>query len=98
MFGRLEGNERLVKAVGLPIGFAVVPRAGMAGDAESEFVVAPVLVGLIGVTGVDARRAHQRKADGVVIGFIRGVLTIGKDGGAEGVDRKSTRLNSSHLG
>src|ERR1035441_565264 len=110
MFGGLERDERLVEAIGLPIGVAIVPRAGVAGDAERKFVVAPVLVGLVGVTGVDARGAHKRKADGVVIGFVGGVFTIREDGGAESVgavgeidplvggDRKSTRLNSSHLG
>src|ERR1022692_2959753 len=85
MFGGLERDERLVEAIGLPIGVAIVPRAGVAGDAETKFVVAPVLVGLVGVTGVDARRAHQREPDGVVIGFVGAVLTVGKDGGAESV-------------
>src|ERR1700722_12758181 len=61
----------------------------MACHAHNEFVMPPVLIHLIGISGTavlaghNSRRAQERYAKGVVVGFIRAILAVGEDGRAE---------------
>ena len=56
--GALKSNQGSVQALRLPIGFALLPVAGVRGETVGEFMVAPVLRRLIGViTAVAASEA-----------------------------------------
>src|ERR1700723_2971253 len=83
MFGGNEGDEGLVEALGLPVGLRLAPIGGVAGDSEDEFVMAEILSGLVGITAASAGGANEGETDGVIVGFVRSVFAIGKDGGAE---------------
>ena len=86
--GALKRNEWLIEPAALPVGLAILPIAGMARNAVFELVTAPVLCGLIAVreTGrADARAAQQGEAQRVIIGLVRAVLIVGKDGYASGL-------------
>ena len=74
VLGRFEGDQRIVQALALPIGLRRAPVARVAGDAEEDFVMSPILVELVGVAGVAPGRAHQGQADGVVVELVRAVL------------------------
>ncbi len=82
-----EGAQRVVEPVGLPVGLGLAPAGGVAGEGEGELVVAPVLVGLVGVAAgaavggrAYAGGAQQREPDGVVGGLVGAVLGFGEEG------------------
>src|ERR1700728_741535 len=89
MFRGRECDQGIIEAIGLPGGTRFTPVATMARQAHDEFVMSPVLIGLIGVSGttVLARhnpgRAQERYTKSVVVGLIRAVLAVGEDGRAE---------------
>ena len=71
-------DQRCAQTIALPIGFRLPPVARVAGEAEQNFVMAPVLVGLVGVAARHLRgragRAQKRQPDGMVIALVRAVL------------------------
>ena len=83
VLGRFEGHERLIQAIALPIGERVMPIAAMSGEPEDDFVMAPILVSLVGITAVHAGRAQQGQTQSVVVRLVGTVLAIGKNGRAE---------------
>src|SRR5580693_1777698 len=84
MLGALESDERLIEAIGLPIGFTFAPVAIVSGDAENKFVMAEILTALIGIAAFYAGSADQREAQSVVGRFVGGVFVIGENCCAEG--------------
>src|SRR5438552_674170 len=84
----LEGNQRLIETLRLPIGLLLPPVARMTSQTIDQFVMAPVLRGLIGVRSsvafTDAGRADESEVDGFVVRFIRTVLAIRQNRGAIG--------------
>src|ERR1700685_3186711 len=83
MLRALESDERLIEAIGLPIGFTFAPITVVSGDAENKFVMTEILTALIGISAFYAGRADEREAQSVVGGFVGGVLVIGENCGAE---------------
>ncbi len=83
MFGCLEGDQRSVESLRLPIGLAITPIVGVTGKAVGELVVADVLRGFIGVASGDAGRAQKGEAQGVIVGLIGAVFGIGEYGRTE---------------
>src|ERR1700733_11536093 len=90
MLRRLEGDERIPKAVGLPVGLRLSPTIGMARQAEYKFVMTPVLVRLVAVPGrtsvggrLHSGRAEESEPDGMVIRLVGAVLVFGQDGRSE---------------
>src|SRR5436853_2754139 len=79
----LEGDQRLIKALRLPIGLLLTPVARVTSQTIHQFVMTPVLRGLVGVAPsiafTDARCADESQVDGFVVRFIRTVLAIGED-------------------
>ncbi len=49
MFRGFEGNERIAETIGLPVRLRLTPSIRVPGQAEDEFMMTPVLVGLIAV-------------------------------------------------
>src|SRR5580704_8319932 len=80
MFSCFEGDQGLIEALGLPVGRL---RSGVTGDAVDEFVMSPIVAGLISVLLADAGRINQCEAEGLVVGLVGTVLAIGENGGAE---------------
>src|SRR5690348_1417236 len=79
MFRSLEGNQRIVQALRLPIGLAGAPVSIVTGESENDVVVTEVLRALIVISPARARSANQREADGVVVRLIGCVLAIGEN-------------------
>src|ERR1700733_8881567 len=76
MLGALESDERLIEAIGLPIGFAFAPVAIVPGNAENKFVMAEILTALIGISAFYAGSADESETQSIVRGFVRGILVI----------------------
>jgi hypothetical protein len=68
--GGLEGDERIVEALRLPVSLAFAPTSGVPGDSVDELVMPDILRALVGITAARARSADKRKADGVVVRFV----------------------------
>lgn len=72
--GALKSDQRSVQPLRLPIGIALLPMAGMRGEAVDKFMMAPVLGGLIGViapvAAAEAGRVNQGQAQRIVVRFI----------------------------
>ena len=47
---RLEGDQRIIQPVGLPVSLSFAPIAGMSSQSKHKLVVAPVLIGLIAIS------------------------------------------------
>src|SRR6185312_13998295 len=79
MLRSLEGNQRIVQALRLPIGLPGAPVAIVSRDSEEDVVMADVLRPLIVRAAARARSANEREADGVVVRLVGRVLAIGED-------------------
>jgi len=66
MTGRLEGVQRSVEPLRLPVRLRIAPSTGVNGEAVDELMVAEVLCGLVRIAGLDPRGAKQRQPQGVV--------------------------------
>src|SRR5713101_4226737 len=78
MFRTFKRDQRLIQTLRLPVSLLCSPVARMRGEAIHKLMVTQVLRGLIAVTRAwaETRRAHERKPQGVIIGFVGSVLAI----------------------
>src|SRR5271154_7116304 len=91
MFGSFERNHRIFEPVCLPVRLGLTPVARVPRQSEDELVMTPILIRLIGISlrsavgwGPHTRRAQESHTDGVVVGLVGTILTIGQNGCAEG--------------
>ncbi len=70
MLRGFESDERIVKALRLPIRLRLAPVGGMTGDSVNEFVMSDILCALVGITTARAWGTNQSKPDRMVIRFI----------------------------
>src|SRR5579884_1857608 len=83
MLWRVEGKQRRIQPVSLPIGVALAPIAFVRGQPKNDFMVADVLRALVLVSAASSRRANQSEANSVIAWLIGAVFLIGQDGFAE---------------
>src|SRR3979411_76493 len=79
----LKGDERIIQALALPVGFGMAPVRGVTGDAVNELMVSDILRTLVLVSAARARSSDQRQPDGVVGRLVPSLLTIGQNSRAE---------------
>src|SRR5690349_11066269 len=75
----LEGNQRIIQTLRLPIGLTGAPVAIVTSQSEDDIVMAEVLRALIVISPARAGSANEGEADGVVVRFIGCVLAIGEN-------------------
>src|SRR5207302_10107530 len=87
MCGGLKGDERLIQTVPLPVCLFFTPVARVAGKTIDEFMVSPVLGGLVtvepSVAVSKAGRVDQSQAQRIVVRLVGAIFAIGKNGDAE---------------
>ena len=74
----LEGDERVIQALPLPVGLGLPPAGGVTSDSVNELVMPDVLRGLVGITAPRSWCADERQANGVVVRLVRSVLDVYK--------------------
>src|SRR5258708_26266112 len=84
MRGGCECDQGLVQPQRLPICLLFTPVARVTGQAISEFMVAPVLRGLVAigpaVAFTQARRVNESEPQSIVIKLVGSLLAIRKNG------------------
>src|ERR1044072_1827787 len=85
MCGTLKRDQRLIQPLRFPVSLVATPVTTMRHQAINDLVTSPVLRRLIRITRAwsNSRRAQQRQSQRLVIGFVRTVLAIGKDGNSK---------------
>ena len=83
MCGTLKSDQRLIEAIGLPVGLRVTPIPRVSRQAEDDFVAAKVLGALIRKTAARSGRADKSQTNRLVVRLVRTILAIGQDGDSE---------------
>ena len=90
-FVGLESDQGIVKPIRLPIRLGLLPAAAVCRQPKYKFMVAPILICLIGVClrasigrRLHPRRPQQRQSKGVVVRLVGAVFAVGENGCPEG--------------
>src|SRR5690242_3321555 len=81
MLRTLKRKQRLIQTLRLPVRLVFTIIRAVSCESVNELVTSPILRRLIRITRArtDARRAQQRQAQRVVVGFVRTIFAVGKN-------------------
>src|SRR5271163_4814817 len=79
MTGSFKGDQRIIQALRLPVSLALPPITVVANNPINKFVMSDVLRALVGIPAARARRADQRKANRMIVWFVRPILAVSQN-------------------
>src|SRR6266699_4310346 len=83
MFRSFKSDKRIVQTLPLPVGLRGTPVEAVPGNTVDKLVVSKILRALVEITSACAGCSDQSQPERVVVGFVRSILAIGKDGRAK---------------